>query len=64
MIAATLNVLIAMLGISAMPLPLAELTRSAMSMAWGLVIFCIILGAMITLAPNKRTSEIKRPSND
>jgi hypothetical protein len=32
--------------------------------AWALMLFCIVLGLLVSLAPNKRTSEIKRPKDD
>jgi len=39
-------------------LPLAENTTSPL--AWAVVGFCIILGAMVALGPSKRTTEFKR----
>lgn len=30
------------------------------SLPWAIVLFCVILGLLVTLAPSRRTSEIKR----
>ena len=49
---------------NASSLPLAEMTGGAISVAWGLVLFCIILGLLVTLAPSRRTTEIKRSKDE
>jgi hypothetical protein len=41
---------------------LADTTASPA--AWAVMLFCIILGLLVSLAPSKRTSEIKRPKDD
>jgi hypothetical protein len=41
-------------------LPLAEMPGSAMSVAWLLVLFCILLGLLVVLMPSGRTTEIKK----
>jgi hypothetical protein len=64
MIAATLLASVTALDISPLALPLAELSGTTKSLAWGLLIFFVILGAMITLSPSRRTSEIKRTKDD
>jgi len=33
----------------------------SMSVSWGIVLFFVILGALVTLSPPKRTFEVKRP---
>jgi len=30
------------------------------SLPWAIVLFCVILGLLVTLAPSRRSSEIKR----
>jgi len=49
---------------NAASLPLAEMASSAMSAAWGIVIFSIILGLLVALNPSRRTREIKRPRDE
>lgn len=44
--------------------PLAEMSGSAMSVAWGVMLFCIILGLLVTLSPSRRTTEIKRAKDE
>jgi hypothetical protein len=43
---------------------LAAMTNNALSMGWGIVLFLIIVGLLIALAPSRRTSEIKRTKED
>jgi hypothetical protein len=38
--------------------------KSAVPAAWGVLIFCILLGVIIALSPSRRTTEIKRPKED
>jgi hypothetical protein len=33
-------------------------------LSWALVLFCAILGLMVTLTPIRRTSEVKRPKDE
>lgn len=32
--------------------------------SWALMLFCAILGLMVTLTPIRRSSEVKRPKDD
>lgn len=64
MIAETLISFAADFSVGHALLPLAALTKGATSMGWALMMFCIVLGLMITLTPSKRTSEVKRPTDD
>jgi hypothetical protein len=34
--------------------------KTAAPVAWGVLLFCIVLGLLVTLSPSRRTSEIKR----
>jgi hypothetical protein len=43
---------------------LAEMSGSAISVAWGVMLFCIILGLLVTLSPSRRTTEIKRAKEE
>jgi hypothetical protein len=38
---------------------LAQSTKSA-APSWAIVLFCVILGLIVTLNPSRRTTEIKR----
>ena len=42
---------------------LAQSTRS-LSIPWAIVLFCVILGLLVTLSPSRRTTEIKRAKDD
>ena len=48
---------------TALPL-LAQATNKTLSFSWGIVLFCIILGLLVTLAASRRTTEIKRPKDE
>jgi hypothetical protein len=45
-------------------LPLAAMEKSAISLAWAIVLFCIILGQLVALNPSRRTREVKRPKEE
>jgi hypothetical protein len=36
----------------------------AYGVSWALMLFCAILGLMVTLTPIRRTSEIKKPKDE
>ena len=41
------------------PFVLAEGSKMKSSMAWGLVLLCVILGMLVTVNPVKRDTEVK-----
>jgi hypothetical protein len=43
---------------------LVPLLADGEAMAWGILLFCIILGLMVALMPVKRTTEIKKLKED
>ena len=40
--------------------PLVAQATAANSYAWGIVLFCIAMGLLVTLRPPHRTTEVKR----
>jgi CHASE1-domain containing sensor protein len=43
---------------------LAQASNKSDAMAWALVLFCVILGLLVTLNPSRRTHEIKRTKEE
>jgi hypothetical protein len=43
---------------------LAQAATKSDSMSWALVLFCVILGLIVTLNPSRRTYEIKRAKDE
>jgi hypothetical protein len=43
---------------------LAQTANKSDSMSWALVLFCVILGLILTLNPSRRTYEIKRSKDE
>jgi hypothetical protein len=43
---------------------IAALPGTALSVAWGVVLFFIVGGLLVTLSPSRRTTEIKRPKDE
>lgn len=41
--------------------PATDAGGKSMSISWAIVLFFVILGALVTLSPPKRTYEVKRP---
>jgi hypothetical protein len=39
-------------------------TGPSPSLQWGIVLFMIILGMLVTLSPPRRTSEVKKPKEE
>ncbi|MCI0492166.1 MAG: hypothetical protein L0Z07_04430 [Planctomycetes bacterium] len=42
---------------------LAQPGSKSYSMSWGIVLFWVIAGLLVTLSPSRRKSEIKRPKD-
>jgi hypothetical protein len=49
---------------SAVPFPLAAQSATTNSYAWGIVIFCVVVGLIVTLKSAHRSSEVKRPKQE
>jgi hypothetical protein len=45
-------------------LTLAAMGGKAISLAWFIVLFCLILGLLISLTPSRRTFDFKKPKED
>jgi hypothetical protein len=56
-----MSTLIAQLLTSASLVPLFA---DGEAMAWGLLLFCIILGLIVALMPVKRTTDFKKPKEE
>jgi hypothetical protein len=44
--------------------PLVAQGSPSPSFSWGIVLFFMILGLLVTLSPARRTSEVKRPKDE
>jgi hypothetical protein len=47
-----------------LPIVLAEASGPSYSASWALVLFCVLLGLLVSLNSPRRTSEIKRPKDE
>jgi len=43
---------------------LADAYGPSPSLSWGIVLFFVILGLLVTLTPSKRTAEIKKAKDE
>ena len=50
--------------LTTLPPLVAEASGPAYSASWALVLFCVLLGLLVSLNSPRRTSEIKRPKDE
>jgi hypothetical protein len=43
---------------------LAQASTKSDSMSWAIILFCVILGLLVSLNPSRRTYEIKRSKDE
>jgi hypothetical protein len=43
---------------------LAQASAKANNISWALILFCVILGLLVTLSASRRTYEIKRSKDE
>ena len=43
---------------------LAQASTKSNAMSWAIVLFCVILGLLVSLNPSRRTTEIKRSKEE
>lgn len=55
---------VAIWGLAAQPAFAQDGSTPQQPIAWGLILFCVLLGLIITLLPSKRKTDFKRPKED